>query len=85
MRHALIALAALAGTAPASSALALNPQPLPPGRYAPMQSKATLHEPPDPCRGVQGVAHARCVQRHQKLYRPGNNKLPSGSGSGVGK
>jgi hypothetical protein len=81
MRHALIALAALtAGSALALPSFALNPQPLPPGRYLPNQDKATLAEPPDPCRGVQGVAHIRCVQRHQRLYRPGNNKVPRAGG-----
>ncbi len=85
MRYALAALAVLAGAALGSPTLALNPQPLPPGIYAHDRSSATVDEPPDPCRGVQGVAHARCVQRHQKLYRPGNNKLPGGSGSGAGK
>lgn len=69
MRYASIAVAALAGSALCSPALALNPQPLPPGAHAPGHGNPSIAEPPDPCIAMHGAAHARCVQRHQRLHR----------------
>ena len=69
MRHALIALAALtAGSALASSSIALNPQPLPPGRYLPNQDKATLAEPPDQAVGAE-PAVTKTFGFHRERHR----------------
>ena len=78
MRHAFIALAALAGSALSTSAFALNPQPLPPGAHAPSHGSPSISEPPDPCLGVRGVAHARCLQRHQRLHPQTRHTVPPG-------
>ncbi|MFI4933153.1 MAG: hypothetical protein ACHP7N_00885 [Caulobacterales bacterium] len=72
MRNALIALAALAGLAAPVSALALNPQPLPPGLCPPTALAGGHCEPPDPCIQVHGrQAHARCLARHPRPQNEG--------------
>lgn len=84
MRHALIALTALAGFAVAAPAFSLNPQPLPPGARLSRNSVSTT--PLDPCRGATGNSLIRCVQRHQRLpQKPAVGAAGGGAGAGAGK
>ena len=70
MRSLPIALCALSVVTYAAPAVALNPQPLPPGFHA--------DEPPDPCVNFHGRrAHARCVARYQWL-NPGSAVCATG-------
>jgi hypothetical protein len=48
MRALILSLSLLGAAAASTSAFALNPQPLPPGIYAPRFNGHTP-EPPDPC------------------------------------
>ena len=83
MRYALIALTAVAGFAVAAPAFALNPQPLPPGARL---SRNSTSGPPDPCRGMSGNGHIRCLQRHQHLpQKPPLAGSSNTSGAGAGK
>ena len=70
MRSLSIALCAFAVATYAAPAVALNPQPLPPGFHT--------NEPPDPCVSVRDRrAHARCVARYQWL-NPGSAVCATG-------
>jgi hypothetical protein len=69
MRKMLLCSSLIAGTFLAlSPALALNPQPLPPGAHQPQpQPNVKPDEPPDPCRQFHSArAHARCLARHHR-------------------
>lgn len=80
MRLAAAGLAlAAATTAMAGSALALNPQPLPPGLHV-HRSSATRFEPPDPClRAHARRAAATCAGQTRTRARHGSSAMADGS------
>ena len=78
MRYLSIAVCALTAAAYAAPAVALNPQPLPPGIYS--------SEPPDPCVNVLGRhAHARCVAQYKSLIHKPQSQGSQTGGAGAGK
>jgi hypothetical protein len=65
MRAIVVTLTLLGAAAAATSACALNPQPLPPGLHA---RQVHRFEPPDPCRRFlhRRIALARCRAEHPR-------------------
>jgi hypothetical protein len=61
MRALILSLSLLGAAAASTSAFALNPQPLPPGIYAPPFFANRAPQPPDPCfrHGLVGGHHIR--------------------------
>jgi len=78
MRYLSIALCALAVAAYAAPAVALNPQPLPPGVYS--------YDPPDPCLKVHDRrAHAHCIARYNSSVHHLQGVGSQTGGAGAGK
>ena len=78
MRYLSIVLCTLAVAAYAAPAVALNPQPLPPGIYS--------YEPPDPCVKVhERRAHARCIARYNSSFHNQPSVGSQTGGAGAGK
>ena len=78
MRYLSIVLSVLTVAASAAPAIALNPQPLPPGIYS--------HEPPDPCLKVHDQhAHARCIARYNSSFHHPQGVGSQTGGAGAGK
>ena len=69
MRALILAITLLGAATAASSAFALNPQPLPPGNHA--HGGPHSFEPPDPCLQFhRRTALARCRAEHSHAGHP---------------